>query len=107
MSDEDIAVLAHATTEHHHRHPTPRQYWVIGFILAALTAIEVGLSYLNAASEIIIPALFLFGALKFAIVAGWFMHLRFDIRIYSRFFLMGIIGTIVLFTVVLATFQAL
>ncbi len=104
---DDIATLAHATTEHHHRHPTPKQYWIIGLILAILTGIEVALSYIEGLRGFVITGLFAFGALKFAIVAGWFMHLRFDIRIYSRFFLMGIIGTIVLFLVVLATFQAL
>lgn len=107
MSETDTAALAHASAGHDHSHPTPRQYWIIALILAVLTAIEVGLSYIEGLRGLVLSTLVLFGALKFFIVAGWFMHLRFDLRLYSRFFLMGIVGTIVLFAVVLATFQAL
>ncbi len=93
---------------HRHRpHPKPRDYWIIGFTLAVITAIEVALSYTDFLG-IGGPILLVIAAiLKFAIVAMWFMHLRFDLGVYSRFFLLGIIGAIVLFTVVLATFAAL
>ncbi len=35
----------------------------------------------------------------------WFMHLRFDSRTYSRFFVMGLAGAITLFLVMLMTFR--
>ena len=42
----------------------------------------------------------------FSLVVLWFMHLRFDSRTYSRFFLMGLAGAVTLFMVVLFTFKA-
>jgi cytochrome c oxidase subunit 4 len=94
-----------ATTEH--AHPTPRQYWLIGVILAVVTAVEVAASYWDALGGWVVPILLSLAAVKFAIVARWYMHLKFDKPIYSRFFVVGIAGAIILFTVVLLTFGLL
>ncbi len=42
---------------------------------------------------------------KFALVAMWFMHLRFDDRRYSRFFLIGLALAATLYLIVLLLFQ--
>ena len=42
--------------------------------------------------------------MKFALVVLWFMHLRFDSRTYSRFFVMGLAGAVTLYVVVLLSF---
>ena len=46
-------------------------------------------------------------AAKFAIVVGWFMHLRFEDPTYRRLFYVGLIATPILFAVVLFTFGVL
>ena len=35
----------------------------------------------------------------------WFMHLKFDDRLYARFFLMGLAGAVTLYLVVLLIFK--
>jgi cytochrome c oxidase subunit 4 len=91
------------STEHHH--PTPGQYWKIAGFLAAVTALEVamfyidrqlGLGFLNAA--ILLSA----SALKFIVVVGWFMHVRYEKPMISRFFAAGFVLACSLYLVVLA-----
>jgi cytochrome c oxidase subunit 4 len=87
------------------RHPSPKEYIRIALILAIITAFEVAIYYLDISHSILIPALFAFSLAKFALVVLWFMHLRFDSRTYSRFFLMGLAGAITLFLIVLMLFR--
>ncbi len=88
-------------------HPTVAQYWMTALVLAVLTAAEVSVTYIDAFDAVVIPLLLTLGTAKFAIVARWFMHLKFDKPLYSRFFLLGIMGAFVLFSVVLLTFGLL
>ena len=90
---------------HGGRHPSPKEYIRIAVILAAITAAEVVVYYIEGVQEFLVPILFAFSALKFALVVLWFMHLKFDSKTYARFFLMGLAGAITLFIVVLLTFQ--
>ena len=88
-----------------HDHPNPAQYWKIAGVLAILTAIEVALFYidreleLGALNAMVLIAL---STLKFLIVVGWFMHLRFEKKFLSRFFAAGFGLAIACYTVVLA-----
>jgi cytochrome c oxidase subunit 4 len=91
----------------HARHPSTREYVRIAIILGVVTAAEVAIYYIDwiHENELLIPLLFLFAALKFALVVMWFMHLRFDSRTYARFFIMGLAGAVTLFLIVLLIFQ--
>ena len=42
---------------------------------------------------------------KFVIVVLWYMHLKFDDRRFSRFFVMGLAGAATLYLVVLISFK--
>jgi cytochrome c oxidase subunit 4 len=89
----------------HHAHPTPGQYWRIAALLAVLTAIEVAMFYIDREYElggINAVALIVLAILKFVIVVGWFMHLRFEKSTLTRFFSAGAILAIALYLVVLA-----
>lgn len=94
-------------TTAHRAHPDTKTYWLIALFLAVVTAIEVAIAYIDAFSGVVVPLLFLLGAVKFATVAAFFMHLRFDKRLYRGFFLVGVIAAPILFVVMLATFRAL
>jgi cytochrome c oxidase subunit IV len=74
-------------------------------ILAAITAAEVVVYYVEGVQEFLVPILFLFSALKFALVVLWFMHLKFDSKTYARFFVLGLAGALTLYLVVLLTFR--
>ena len=86
-------------------HPGPRQYVMVALVLAVLTAIEVALFYMEFVPRpVATGALIVLMILKFAIVALWFMHLRFDSRVFRRLFITGIILAIAVFMIVLLTF---
>jgi hypothetical protein len=40
-------------------------------------------------------------------VVGFFMHLKFEKRLFQNFFAVGFVGAIILYVVVLATFRVL
>jgi cytochrome c oxidase subunit 4 len=84
-------------------HPEPRQYVTIAVVLAVITAIEVAVYYVTSVKDLLVPMLIVMSVLKFALVALWFMHLRFDSHVFRRFFLIGIVLALVVFAVVLVT----
>jgi len=42
---------------------------------------------------------------KFTVVVAFFMHLRFDNRLFRRFFITGVCLALFVFTIVLTTFH--
>ncbi len=84
-------------------HPEAAQYIKVGLFLAAVTALEVALYYTNLADGALLGMLLALSALKFVIVVLWFMHLKFDNRLFSIMFTSGMVLAAGLFTVVLAT----
>ena len=91
-----------------HAHPTPAQYVLIAVVLVVITALEVATSYLegDVNDNLIIAALGIMAAVKFFLVVAWYMHLRFDSKIFRRFFLLGLIAAPILYTIVLLMFHA-
>ena len=92
------------STEEHIHHPTPAQYWKIAVVLAVLTAIEVAIYYIHKDFDLgnfNTVLLLVLAALKFVIVFGWYMHLRFEKSTLSRFFTGGFILAAALYTIVL------
>lgn len=92
------------TTEHGHEHPaegvvehaehpSEGQYWKIFFLLFAVTAVEVALYYWELPGSVHInnAALGALAILKFVVVVGYFMHLKFDNKILRRLFVTGIV----------------
>lgn len=91
----------------HRAHPTPGMYWLIAVFLAGVTAIEVAVPYMDALDPIKVPLLWVLAATKFATVVGFFMHLRYEKKLYRTLFLFGVIGVFPLFIVVLLSMHAL
>jgi cytochrome c oxidase subunit IV len=88
-------------------HPTPRQYVMIALVLVVLTAIEIAVSYIDTAhTNLIIIALFLMGAAKFFLVAGWYMHMRVDQPFFRRIFVVGLIGAGTVYGIVILVFSS-
>jgi cytochrome c oxidase subunit 4 len=88
-------------------HPTPVQYVLIAVILVVITSFEIALYYAEDAMPrwLLVSALLLSALLKFVLVASWYMHLRTDQVIFRRFFALGVAAAIVLYVIVLATFN--
>ena len=79
------------SAEEHTGHPTAGQYFRIAVILCAITAVEIGIFYLEVLGHWMIPILFILSASKFALVAMYYMHLKFDHNLFSYMFVGGFI----------------
>ena len=98
-----IRIEHDATAAHERAHPGPLEYVKIGAALAIVTAVEVAVYYISALEDVLVPILVVLSALKFSLVALWFMHLRFDSRLFSTFFVGGLMLAAAIFVVALAT----
>ena len=100
----DAADSTHPAGAHaaEHAHPREAEYVGIAVILAVITAIEVGLYYLDLSKGFLIVLLLACAVVKFAMVVLFFMHLKFDSRIFSWFFAGGLTVALVAFFVMLA-----
>ncbi len=98
-------------TDHHQAtHPSPLQYVKIAVVLAVVTGIEVALFYINNAVQLgwaNTALLLILAFLKFVIVIGWYMHLRFEKTTLSRFFTFGFVLAFTLYAIVLISFGVL
>ena len=76
----------------HGAHPSEAKYIKIALILGAVTAVEVALYYWSFSNEAANNAvLMVLAAVKFVIVAAYFMHLKFDNKILRRLFITGFV----------------
>jgi cytochrome c oxidase subunit IV len=89
MSSTETASQSAADEQHAGHHPTPREYVRIALILGVLTALEVS-TYFVDFGGLAIPLLIVLMLIKFVLVAGFFMHLRFDTKLYGRFLYGGL-----------------
>ena len=71
----------------------------IAVALAIVTLIEVAIYYIDFLRPALVPLLLVFSAIKFALVVLWFMHLRFDSRLFMRLFVTGVILALSIFAV--------
>lgn len=101
------APTAHEETVHGagHAHPGDGQYMLVALFLAVMTAIEVGLYYTDLANRVMIPTLVVLMVVKFGTVALWFMHLRFDSRLFRRLFLSGLVLAVLVYLAFLTAMQ--
>ncbi len=84
-------------------HPGPLEYIRIGLILAVITAVEVGIYYIEAIEDALVPILIVLSTLKFSLVVLWFMHLKFDNQLFSWLLGGGLLLIGMLLVVVLST----
>jgi len=103
---------AHATGEHmehvdaEHDHPSDRTYVGIALILAVITAGEVATYYVeDQLGSALVPILLVMMVAKFAIVAAWFMHLKFDSNLFTRVFVAGIVLAVGVYIAALSAFE--
>ena len=101
------AVTAAGPGGHERAHPTPARYAAIALILAVITIAEVAIVYQEFLEDILVPILIILSAVKFVLVVMFFMHLRFDSRLFSTFFVTGVLLAAALIIVLLVLFRVL
>ena len=72
-----------------HEHPTWSTYWKVALILTVITVVEVWAYYIPWLVErqgIFVPFLLILSAAKFVIVVMFYMHLKYDHRLFRALF---------------------
>jgi cytochrome c oxidase subunit 4 len=88
-----------------HGHPSELEYIKVAGVLAAITLAEVLVYYAKSLGSLLVFILVALSAVKFSMVVLWFMHLRFDSRLFRRLFVTGIVLALFVYTIVLTTFH--
>ncbi len=115
MTDIAAAPTAQAPEEHHahdHHVPDDMVFVRVFLMLVVVTAVEVGWAYApwadsssRGATAFYWGGLLIMMAFKFVIIAGTFMHLKFDNKLLTRVFYAGVILAIIVYLIALSTFQ--
>ena len=99
----------HQADEHDDDHDhglTDLGYIKVAIALAIITAIEVALSYMvDDLGALFLPLLLMLMLIKFFSVVLYFMHLKFDNRLFSIMFYMGLVLAVGVYVVTLFTFK--
>jgi cytochrome c oxidase subunit IV len=97
---------AHDEHAEHAEHWSDFQYVKLAILLAVVTAVEVLLSYIkDDMGGFFLPTLLILMAFKFMAVVLYFMHLKFDNRLFSIMFYMGLFLAIGVYVAALFTFR--
>ena len=87
-------------------HPSAGQYFKIAIILCVITAVEVGIFYLEVLGHWMIPILTILSIGKFALVAMYYMHLKFDNKLFTTLFVVGLVLACFVVSLLLFLFSA-
>lgn len=105
MTTTTEAHADHAEHQDHAEHGMSiRGYVTIALILAALTALEVS-TYFVDFGPFFMPVLLILMCVKFFIVVSYFMHLKFDNKLFSFMFYTGLFLAVGVYAAFLATFK--
>ena len=92
------------TAEHH---PGASEYIKIAVALTIITAVEVAVYYVQALQSLMLPILVVLSGTKFAMVVGFYMHLKFDHRIFTSLFVFGLVCAAFMITAFIVLFHFL
>jgi cytochrome c oxidase subunit 4 len=94
----------HSHDDHAQHGMSNAGYIRIAIILAAMTALEVSTYYVDFGS-LFLPVLLILMVVKFFIVVSYFMHLKFDNKLFSFCFYAGLFLAVMVYVIALATFK--
>jgi cytochrome c oxidase subunit 4 len=70
----------------HDEHPGAGVYLVVAVVLVILTAMEIGVFYAPFLQPYLVFLLVVLAVLKFILVAGFYMHLKYDNSVFTTLF---------------------
>ena len=104
-SPPDVHPEEHSAEDHGGGHGySDWGYIKIALFLAVVTAIEVSTYFIDFGS-LATPMLIILMIVKFGFVVAVFMHLKFDNPMFTKLFMLGVLGAMAMFIPVLLTFQ--
>jgi len=87
---QQTSVSGHSAEAAHEggHHPTWQTYVKIGVLLTIITAVEVSAYYIPAweTSRVYVPSMLILSAFKFIMVVAFYMHLKYDHRMFRALF---------------------
>jgi cytochrome c oxidase subunit 4 len=89
-----------------HAHPGGRTYVLVALVLTVITAVEVAIYYIDAIRPLLVPFLLALSAAKFIMVVGFYMHLKYDARLFTGLFGFGLAIGVSVVLAFIALFQA-
>ena len=106
MSDHAVAHAADAGHEHEEHHSHGQLYFMVFWVLCGFTLMSIGADYLQMANKNILRAIILAVATSKALcVMLYFMHLKFDNKLFTYLFYSGLLLAIAVYCGFLATFK--
>ena len=104
MADSPPAAASHAEGG---GHASVRTYINVAIALAVLTSVEVASLYIpGIPNHILVTSLLAMSALKFFLVVGFFMHLRYDHPILRALFVGPLTIAVLIILAIMALFSA-
>ncbi|MBM3935225.1 MAG: cytochrome C oxidase subunit IV [SAR202 cluster bacterium] len=103
-ADRSDFVAAGHTPHVEAHHPTAATYIKVAMTLVAITMVELLVFYVEGLGKGIIPVLLVLSSIKFALVIMFYMHLKYDTRLFSMLFLGGLALAISVYIALLALF---
>ncbi len=103
----DATHAAGAHDSEHKEHTSVGFYWMIGLVLSVSALAEVAIFYIPGTGAALAPTLLILSAVKFSLVVMFFMHLRFDSKIFSGVFLAGLALAIFVVSALFVLYQVL
>ncbi len=88
-----------------HAYPEPSTYIKLAIFLAIFTIIEVATYYIDAPVLLITLVLIGLMAVKFVLVVGYYMHLKFDSRVLTAVFTVGLSVALSIMVVMIAIYS--
>ena len=88
-------------------HPTAFTYIRVATLLAILTAVEVAVFYVDALKPAFLPIFLILSVAKFALVVMFYMHLKFDSRLFSGMLVGGLMLAVSVAIVLMGLFQVI
>lgn len=107
---ENVAAAGHGhfeAGEHEAGHPGPGLYVIVAVALVILTLMELTVFYVAFLQPLLVPILILLAIAKFLLVGGFYMHLYYDQKIFTTFFVFPLMLACAIGAALLMIFSAL
>ncbi|HEX4902403.1 MAG TPA: cytochrome C oxidase subunit IV family protein [Acidimicrobiales bacterium] len=107
----DAGYEAATDDAHHQHHPSDGTYWKVGLALGIVTALEVATyfitddPYSHDLKWLLIGGLLVLMVLKFVTIVSYFMHVRFDSKLFRNVFVGGLLLAVGVYLAVLTSFE--
>lgn len=107
----DSEHVAPTDEAHDQHHPTDGTYWKVGLALAVITLLEISTYFIadppydHELGGLLIGSLIVMMVLKFIVILAYFMHVKFDNKLFRNVFTGGLLLAVAVYIATLATFE--